>query len=177
VYAQDDGSWVDEGSPAEPAEGTGRRILEGERLVASAPFTGVTLRLAGIYGPGRTRLLEQVRSGEARIPRDEPRYTNRIHRDDCAGAIVHLLALATPDALYLGVDREPAPIADVQRWLAAELGVPAPPAEADPENVQDSPSARRNRSNKRCKNDRLIASGYVFRYPTFREGYRAILRS
>ena len=34
---------------------------------------------------------------------------------------------------------------------------------------------RRARGNKRCRNARLLASGYAFRYPTFREGYRAVI--
>ena len=49
-------------------------------------LAGVTLRLGGIYGPGRTRLLESVRAGRAAYDPRGPRYTNRIHRVDAASA-------------------------------------------------------------------------------------------
>lgn len=168
VYAQDAGEWVDESSDAAPAEATGRALLEGERIVLSGPFPGAVLRLAGIYGPGRTRLLDDVAAGRARRP-PAPRWTNRIHRDDCAGAIAHLLAAAASPAVTLGVDHEPADLADVQAWLAERLGVPAPPLADD-----DDASRRARPGGKRCSNAALLASGYRFEFPTFREGYSAM---
>jgi hypothetical protein len=67
-------------------------------------------------------VIVQVRRGDA-ICSPGPIYSNRIHRDDCAGALHHLLALPKPEAVYLGVDREPANICEAHHWLAAELGV------------------------------------------------------
>jgi nucleoside-diphosphate-sugar epimerase len=170
VYGVEDGSEVDEDTPTEPSRGTGRALVEAERLLADGPFPGTSLRLAGIYGPGRTRLIDTVRDGSARLPRgDHP--TNRIHRDDAAEAIVHLLtAVAGPATAYIGVDHDQAQLADVQRFLAAELGVPTPPPAED----EDAGSGRRSGA-KRCRGDRLRATGFRFRYPTYREGYRAIL--
>jgi nucleoside-diphosphate-sugar epimerase len=170
VYAQTDGGWVDETSPAEPAGFSGRRVLEGERLALAGPVPAVVLRLAGIYGPGRTRLLDRVRSGEATCPEGAPRWTNRIHRDDCAGAARHLLGLAQPDPMWLGVDQEPAPECAVLDWLADRLGVP-PPRRVP----RDDRAAGRPETSKRCSSRKLLASGYVFRYPTFREGYAALV--
>lgn len=170
VYAQTDGGWVDEASPAEPTGFSGRRVLEGEQRVRTSGIPAVVLRLAGIYGPGRTRLVERVRSGAATCAAGPPRWTNRIHRDDCAGAARHLLALDAPDPLWLGVDDEPADECTVLDWLAARLGV-APPRRAPPEPS----AARRQQTNKRCANRKLIASGYTLRYPTFRAGYGALV--
>jgi len=169
VYGQADGSEVDEDTPAVPVRATGRILLEAERLLADSPFAGTSLRLAGIYGPGRTRLIDTVRDGTARQPSgDHP--TNRIHRDDAAAAIVHLLtAVEDPQPIHLGVDHDQAQLAEVQRFLAAELGVPAPPP-AEP----DSDAGRRSGA-KRCRGDRLRATGFVHRFPTYREGYRAVL--
>jgi nucleoside-diphosphate-sugar epimerase len=171
VHAQDGGEWVDETSPTEPAGFSGRRLLEGERALGEAPGRGVVLRLGGIYGPGRTRLVESVRSGTARLRPGPPHYTNRIHRDDCAGALAHLLALDDPDAVYVGVDREPAAENDVLTWIAARLGRPLPPA------GDAAPAARRPRGSKRCSSARLVASGYAFRFPTYREGYGALIEA
>jgi nucleoside-diphosphate-sugar epimerase len=170
VYAQSTGEWVDETSRTEPQHFTGRRVLEGEKLLLDGPFPATVLRLGGIYGPGRTSLIERVRQGLATC-REGPRlYTNRIHRDDCAGALHHLMTLPQPDACYIGVDHEPADYCDLLRWLAAQLGAPMPRIEAS-----SGGDSRRHRTNKRCRHDKLIASGYRFHYPTFREGYAALL--
>ena len=170
VYAQSTGEWVDETSPAEPRHFTGSRVLEGERLLLDGPFPATIIRFGGIYGPGRTSLLERVRQGLAPCRDGPPLYTNRIHRDDCAGALHHLMSLPLPESLYIGVDHESADQCEVLRWLAAQLGAPAPRVEALP-----GTDTRRHRTNKRCRNAKLVASGYVFRYPTFREGYAALL--
>ena len=172
VYAQDDGAWIDESSPAEATHFRARRLREGEALVCAAASCGTltaTVRLAGIYGPGRTRLVDSVRSGRATYPPGPPRYANRIHRDDAASFLAHLLCLPQPAPLYLGVDDAPVDLREVLEWLADELGAARPqqqeaPAEAGPE-----------RSSKRCSNALLRASGYRFRYPTYREGYAALL--
>jgi nucleoside-diphosphate-sugar epimerase len=169
VYGQTGGEWVDEDSPTEPPDFRGALLLEGEALVHAAPPRGVVVRLAGIYGPGRTRLIDAVRAGRASASPNRPEYTNRIHRDDCAGAIAHVAGLPEPDGVYLGVDDRPAPRDEVLGWLAAELDAPAEPVDAD-----DGPSEDR-RSNKRCSNARLRASGYELRFPTYVEGYRAVL--
>lgn len=166
VYGENDGGTVDERTPARPASATGRILLEAEELLHARVPSGVVLRLGGIYGPGRTRLIDQVRSGTAVVP-DPPRPTNRIHRDDAAAAIVHLTtAVEAPEPVYLGVDEEPAELGEVLRFLAAELGVPEPPA---------GPDTSSRGGDKRCSSARLAATGFRFRYPTFREGYRAVL--
>ncbi len=161
VYGQNEGEWVDEESPTEPSGFNGRVLLEAEELITSAPEIGINVRLSGIYGPGRTRLVRKVWSGEASATQS---WTNRIHVEDCAGALHHLLRLNDPAGLYLGSDDEPATTAEVVTWMSKELGVPAPPA------------AEAERANKRCRNTRLRETGYVFQYPTFRDGYPEIIR-
>jgi nucleoside-diphosphate-sugar epimerase len=170
VYAQSAGEWVDETSPTEPQHFSGRRVLEGERVLLDGPFPATVLRLGGIYGPGRTSLIERVRQGLATCREGTTLYTNRIHRDDCAGALHHLMTLPQPDSCYIGVDHEPADYCDLLRWLASQLGAPPPRVEAS-----SGVDSRRHRTNKRCRHDKLMASGYIFHYPTFREGYAALL--
>ena len=174
VYAQDGGEWIDERSPAQATHFRARLLLEGEalaRAIAAPETTTTVLRLAGIYGPGRTRLIELVRSGRATYPPGPPRYANRIHRDDAAGALEHLLRLPAPAALYLGVDDAPVDLAAVFRFLAGALGA-APPVMAE---ATGGGSAER--TSKRCSNALLRAAGYDFRFPTYREGYGALLSS
>ncbi len=165
VYAQDDGDWLDETSPTQPAHFGGQRVLEGEAAARASGVEAVALRLGGIYGPGRTSLIERVRSGAAELPR-APHYANRIHRDDAARACAHLLESPHSAGCFVGVDCEPANQADVLRWLAARLGAPSPRGDYD---------ANAAPSGKRCQGDLLRANGFTFEYPTYREGYGALL--
>ena len=166
VYAQCRGEWVDEDSPAEPSHFGGRQLLAGERLFLDSAFPATVLRLAGIYGPGRTRLIENLRKGDATYQENPPSYLNLIHRDDCVGSLRHLAALARPASLYIGVDYQPVDRGTLLRWLSGVLNTRPPRLAA---------GAAGRRSNKRCRNARLLASGYPFQYPTFKHGYSAIV--
>jgi nucleoside-diphosphate-sugar epimerase len=169
VYRQCDGEWVDESSEVAPDHWSGKRILEGEQIALQASSSATVVRFGGIYGPRRTQLIDRVRSGRAVYRTAPPQYTNRIHRDDCAGALRHLMNLENRDSVYLAVDNEPAEERAVLLWLAGVMGSPEP-REAEKKEVPKRP-----RGNKRCRNARLVQSGYTFRYPTFREGYSAVL--
>ena len=159
VYgAQPDGAIVDEDTPAHPSDGPGRMLLEAEHLFSARIPHGTVLRLSGLYGGPPGRLHAQVLAGEITEPN---RWTNRIHRDDAAAAVVHLLTLAQdPGPLYLGTDDEPALFGDVAAHLAHSLGAPAPPA-------TDLALA----TGKRLSNARLRATGWAPTYPSYREGY------
>lgn len=166
VYGVSDGSFVDEETVTVPGSPTADILFEAEQLLHERHPQAVVLRLAGIYGPGRERLITQVREGRARLSR-EPQYTNRIHRDDAAAAIIHLLDLAdAPAPLYIGVDDDPAEQSEVVSFIASELALPVP-AEADVDAVRAS--------DKRCRNTLLRSTGFAFSYPDYRAGYRAIL--
>ncbi|WP_136248400.1 SDR family oxidoreductase [Halomonas borealis] len=170
VYAQQDGETVDEASPAEPSSFSGVLMREAEQALIEHALPGSVVRFSGIYGPGRDRLIRQV--GEGRIAAATPAmYSNRIHRDDCAGVLTHLIGLALAGEPlhehYLASDCEPVPLHEVMAWLAKQLKVEAT------ETIQ---SPLRRRASKRCDNARLIESGYRFRFPTFREGYAQVLR-
>lgn len=164
AYANTDGAAVDEASPAEGSGPTGKVICEGERLLRKGD---VAVRFGGIYGPGRTTMITAVRNRTV-IAHEHSVFTNRIHRDDAAGILRHMLAIDKPESVYNGVDSAPAPRAEVLTWLAEQLGVPIArsPGSEDPALL---------RGNKRVLNARLLASGYQLRYPTYREGYEALL--
>lgn len=168
VYGQQNGEWVDETSSAVAAGYSGQVMLEAEQLALNSGFPASILRLTGIYGPGREWLLTQVRRGY-RVVTDPPLYGNRIHVDDAAGLMAFLLEAdhrgVALDDVYIGVDDAPAPLADVVAWLREYLGVT---------EWADDASVRRTGS-KRCSNARAKALGWTPKYPSFREGYAAIL--
>jgi nucleoside-diphosphate-sugar epimerase len=173
VYAQDDGSAVDETSPAGGAAETGRILVEAERrlfdAVKAGGFPAVVLRVAGIYGPGRGHLFRQYLRGEAVMAGRGGRWINMIHRDDVAGCIIAALEKGRPGEIYNAVDDEPVRQIDFFRWLSEALGRDMPPfAEPAP------PGGKRGATSKRVLNLKIKAGlGYRFRHPTFREGYAA----
>jgi nucleoside-diphosphate-sugar epimerase len=159
VYAQQNGEWVDEESPAEPAHETGRILRETEDLVRLNH--GTVARLAGIYGPGRSALLRKFLAGEARIERD--RFLNQVHRDDIAAALFRLANLPA-NGIFNVADDEPIAQRDAIHWLAAKLDRPVPPATNEPA------PRKRGASNKRVSNRKLRALGWEPRFPTFAAG-------
>ena len=164
VYGQQDGEWVDEDSPTDPGGFNGRVLLEMEALARERMPGAVLVRCSGIYGPGRTWLLDRARDG-GDVQQRPPAWSNRIHADDVAGFLAHLLTVDTPGHLYLASDDAPAPRYEVLAWLAEQLGAPPP-------RGVEKPGADQGR---RVRNRRLARSGYRLRYADFRAGYTALL--
>ncbi|MEE4144189.1 MAG: epimerase [Halieaceae bacterium] len=177
VYAERDGGWVDETSPLSVDDPRALAIIASERALLDSAHSVSVVRFAGIYGYPGGRLLERIRRGEL-SPAQPQRFSNRIHRDDCAGFLCHLLARAasgqTLEPVYNGVDDLPAPQSEVEAWLAAQMGVQAkpgsPPGTGGPK-LDETMSA----GHKRCSNRLLHASGYRLIYPDYRSGYGAVL--
>lgn len=167
VYGQLEGEWVDEDSATEPNAFSGRRMREAEKTLLASEYPGVAVRFGGIYGADRTRMLDRIRQGKPCIA-DPPHYTNRIHEDDTVGILEHIGDLNEPAPIYLGIDSAPCTQCELMDWLANRLNLP------QPERTEGSAGGTRG-SNKCCRNDRLLASGYRLQYPTFREGYEAML--
>lgn len=168
VYGQSEGEWVDEASPVAPSGFSGRLMLEAERLALEGPVPATIIRLTGIYGPGRERLVGQVREGY-QVASQPPLYGNRIHADDAAGLLTFLLQADARgtwlDDCYIGVDDAPAALHEVVDWLRAYLGVT---------HRSQTLSIRRTGS-KRCTNARAKGLGWTPQYPTYREGYAALV--
>lgn len=163
VYGDDDGRWITASTPPNPTRSTAEIVLDGEqRLAGKVPTTVV--RAAGIYGPGRTHLIDRVRDGQITVD-GSTEWTNRIHRDDLVSALALAAVHPSPPALAIAVDDEPAPHHVVTAWLAEELGV-EPPAKAGTESTT---------TGKRCRNSELKDMGWEPAYPSFREGYRSVL--
>lgn len=165
VYGESNGVWVDEETPARPARFNGEVLLAMEQQAARCTQHLVVARISGIYGPGRERLIRQAVSPGLEVQQTPPFFTNRIHRDDAAAALKHLLEMDEPEALYVVSDDCPAPRYDVIKWLAEVQGKPAPVAVADE-------SAGRG---KRVSSRRLTASGFKLQYPDYRAGYGSVL--
>ena len=159
VYAQNDGSVVDEESPAEPRQAKSQILRKTEDLVLAAG--GIVARLGGIHGPGRSYLVTQFLEGV--VPEQDNRVINQIHRDDIVSA---LLLLAERRAELRGevfnvVGDEPITAPEAYAWLGSHL------KRALPATSSASAGGKRGRSNKRVSNRKLRVLGWAPRYPTF----------
>lgn len=162
-----EGEWIDESTEVAPNRPTSQVLADTEQVLLDSGLPVTILRASGIYGPGRNHLINQVRDASARMPL-ESHWTNRIHRDDLAQAIVHSAALdETGTQIYMVTDNEPAQIGEIYTFLAQQLSLPIPPQATEP--------AVRRAANRRIRNDKLLATGFTLQFPGYREGYRSVL--
>lgn len=129
VYGDCQGRWIDEAEPLKPKSERGLRRLAAElHLRAWAARTGartVTLRVPGIYGPGRLPV-DRLRKGGPILRAADSPFTNRIHADDLADAAVLALERGLAGAAYNVSDGQPTTMTDYFLRGAALLGLPAP---------------------------------------------------
>jgi nucleoside-diphosphate-sugar epimerase len=166
VYAQIDGSTVTEESPAHPERETGKLLRQSENETFAAG--GTVLRLAGIYGPGRSVLLRQFLLGESTIDvrteaptTPDGRWVNQIHRTDAASALLMAASGALAPGIYNCADSAPMLQRTIYLELARRFTRPLPPEAA--------PDANRKRgwTHKRVDNSKLRAAGWQARFPSW----------
>lgn len=165
VYGEHHGDWVDEDTPPAPQGFNGRVLLEAEAALAARGLSSTSIRLAGLYGPGRLQLIERLRSGTAGAPRQPEHWANRMHIDDAASAVFHLALLPEVAPVYVGCDDTPLPLHVLYAELASMAGAPEPRDAPAPANV----------GSKKLSNARLRASGFTLQWPDSRQGYAALL--
>jgi nucleoside-diphosphate-sugar epimerase len=177
VYPQDGGVTVDETAPTGEAGERARLLREAEaQLRAPEKMAGppvlpcqrwFILRLAGIYGPGRHHLLEQVRAGGVAGRGDY--HLNLIHRDDIVAAM--WAALGAPprvaNEIFNVADDGAALKGEIAAWLAAQLGGPAPRFTGEPATGRRTVTPDRIIANTKIK----TLLGWQPSYPSYREGY------
>jgi nucleoside-diphosphate-sugar epimerase len=160
VYAQTDGSVVDEGSPAEPRHEKGKILRETEELVLAAG--GIVARLGGIHGPHRSFFLSRLLEGRT-PPEGNDRLINQVHRDDIVSALMLLANRRTEcrGEIFNVVGDQPIKTSDAYEWLSTRLRRPLV------SNAGDMRQRKRGDSNKQVSNRKLRGLGWEPRYPDF----------
>ena len=177
VYGDCGGARIDETALPRPTSERGRARVSAEdawrRVATTAGASLASLRLAGIYGPGRN-VLVKLREGSARRIVKPAQTFNRIHVDDIAAAIAGVVGRRA-DGDFNIADDEPAPPQDVIAYAAALLGLPPPPEE-DFATADMTPMARGFYSdNKRIDNTKMKRDlGVALAFPSYREGLSAL---
>ncbi|HQS19217.1 SDR family oxidoreductase [Reyranella sp.] len=180
VYGDHEGGWVDETTAPLPTQPRSQQRLaaeQGWREVASG--TGASLhilRLPGIYGSGRSTL-DRVRAGTAQRIDKPGQVFSRIHVEDLAASAMKAAARTTGTEIWNVADDLPASNADVIAYACELLGRPVPPV-VPWEAAAPAMSAMARSfysESRRVKNDKLKRElGVRLRYPTYREGLKAI---
>lgn len=162
VYGQQTEDILNEATPPQPADFGGKRLLEGEQLLKNLPCPGTVLRLSGLYGEGRGRMIEIARNPKSWNPQNP--WTNRIHMQDAAGFMAFLINRALNqeevEDIYIVTDNHPAPMWTVLTWMTRQMGI-------DASKMQHPPV----KGGKRLSNFRMRTLGYELQYETYRAGY------
>jgi len=180
VYANSDGAWIDESAEVIPdlaRRGSARHKAEmaWQALGARRKLPVAILRLGGIYGPGQNAMIRLQRGAAHRVAKPG-HVSNRVHVFDVAQAIDAAFARRV-DGIVNVVDDEPTSPSEHIAFAAALMGA-EPPAEipfADAHKVMTPFALTFYEGCIRARNDKLKnVLGVTLRYPTFREGLRAL---
>jgi nucleoside-diphosphate-sugar epimerase len=157
---------VDEDTPVDPTSPTARGRIEAEALYRQ--LGGMSLRIAGIYGPGRG-LHERLKAGTWKLPEGGGGRISRVHVEDLVEAIRGVLERGTPGATYCVADDRAATQGETVGWLCERLGLPLPPT------VPLASLHESLRGDRAVDNGRLKALGWRPRYPDYVAGFSALL--
>jgi nucleoside-diphosphate-sugar epimerase len=169
VYVGDADSVLNDDTSPDAQSGTGGILRRAEEVVATGPH--LIVRPSGIYGPGRTTLLERLRRADVA---DEERdvWTNRIHQEDLIRCLTFCVERPELRGSLLASDCEPAQLGSMQAWVLSEVGSAPPALGAAARGPRASAEPRRSRL---IQPTRLAQLGFEWKYPSYREGYRALL--
>lgn len=165
VYGQQTDALLDESTPVMPADFGGVRLLEAESLLNSLNCNTTVLRLSGIYGVGRLRMINMAKSPENWPAQNS--WTNRIHRDDAAAFMVFLVQQVSTNAAiqscYIVTDSKPSRQYEVLNWIANQMQI----------KVETKTPVLEG--GMRLSNQAMLNSGFRLQYPDFKAGYHALL--
>ncbi len=182
VYGDYKGDWVTEKSDVHPTQNRSIRRLACEQKWEALGIPLQILRLPGIYGPGRSAL-EAVKSKKNSMVHKPGQVFSRVHIDDIAGAIIHLINLFSkgicPKIINISDSLQASNI-EVLSCAANLLEIPLP-------NIESFESASKKMSpmalsfwkeNRKVSNDKLCNSlGYKLIHADYRDGLKDCLIS
>jgi nucleoside-diphosphate-sugar epimerase len=176
VYGQNQGEYVDADTPPQPGDERARLLLEAEQVWLGSGLDVYVVRLAGIYGPGRIVGLHAVRQG-APLAGNPQGWLNLIHVSDAADLLIAVMSAAQPGRIELGSDGLPVPRIEYYEYVARHGAAP-PVRLLDARAMSElgvSSARLRSASSKRCDNVVTCRrTGWLPRYPTYRDGLKAI---
>lgn len=179
VYGDCQGALIDETRAVNPQTDRARRRVHAEQQVRlfgrATACAAIVLRIPGIYAPDRVggTPRERLLRGVPVLTAEEDVYTNHVHADDLARALVAALWRGRPQRVVNACDDTDLRMADYFDRAADLLGLPRPPRMTRAEiSSRLSPvqlsfmSESRRLGNERLKRELRLR----LRYPTVQEG-------
>lgn len=182
VYGDCGGEKITESHPVAPRTSRGQRRVDAERAVRffgrSASVRAGILRIPGIYAPDREggTPRERLQRGTPVLRAEDDVFTNHIHADDLARALVAALWRGRPQRVVHAVDDTELKMGDWFDLAADVYGLPRPPRISREEARHALPPTLLSfmSESRRLRNDRLKRELRVrLRYPTVAQGLRA----
>lgn len=159
---------VNEHSPAAPISASSRLRVETEQAVLNGPWSGMVLRPAAIYGPGRGAHVSIPR-GTFHLAGDGMNFVSRIHVGDLA-ALAEAAMFADATGAWPVADEEPARSRDLAAFVCELLGCAMPQSVSKEQLHETRRADRRVDGRAVC---RLL--GVRLQYPSYRLGIPASL--
>jgi nucleoside-diphosphate-sugar epimerase len=181
VYGDCDGELVDETRPPNPETDRAKRRLAAEQAFRTWGMSHgvpiVTLRVAGIYGPGRLPI-DRLEKGGPVLRKEQSPYSNRIHADDLARVCLAAVQKGTDGAIYNVCDGEESTMTDYFITIANFFGLPTPPqiSMAEAQTQLSAEMLSYLLESRRLDNTRMGERlGVDLLYPELKIGLQAIL--
>jgi nucleoside-diphosphate-sugar epimerase len=175
VYGDVQGAWVDEQTPTHPQQYRSEHRVAAEQKFLHAALPTHIFRLPGIYGPGRS-VMDRLKAGKAQRIARPGHVFSRIHVEDIVGTLWASMNRPNPPSTYNVADDEPTEPENLLVEASKLLGI-TPPEAVLFEQAALSPMAATFWSEcRRVSNQKIKTElGVVLKYPTYREGLKAIL--
>lgn len=185
---------LDESSPLKPVYSLGKLTADAEKL-ANESVPAIAVRVPIVYGPGRDSIAA-LYENRLRLLNGGENWTSRIHVDDLVTTLIAAMDRANPGSVYLAADDLPVIQRDFFKEICAATGAPMPlNLEVNAARAfgifgraMNSLAGERHyplsenvigllTGNYFCVNDKIKNELRVeLKYPTFREGYKEILK-
>jgi nucleoside-diphosphate-sugar epimerase len=176
VYGDCGGAFVDESRAPRPRTDRARRRLDAEHAVQEwgerLGVEVVILRVPGIYAADRLPL-ERLRKGTPALRVEDDVYSNHIHADDLAAAVVAALERKEAQGIYNVNDDGEIKMGDYFDLVADRAGLPRPPRVSYAQAARLLPAAQLSfmSESRRLVNRRMKQHlGVRLRYPSVADG-------
>ena len=162
VYGENAGERIDDETCPQPGDAQGQVLLNMETLWQQAyPSQCVIVRPTGIYGTSVARMIKL-----AEITKTYPKlhWSNRIHIEDLAAFLAHLLHVEQAEKSYICSNSQPLPLHEIIQWFQQQLALPALVLESDVP------------SGKRIYASRMQAMGFELKHADCFRDYAEMLK-
>ncbi len=122
VYGENHGERIDDEAEMKPNDEQGRLLLKMEQLWQQAyPSANIIIRPTGIYGTSVARMLKLAEKTKTYPNRH---WSNRIHIDDLASFLAHLLHVEHAEKSYIVSNNQPSLLHETIQWFQRQLNLP-----------------------------------------------------